>query len=204
MLGYKRVPGMCIYRCRIRRGGRRRPERKGVIWGKPANHGINQIKHRKNLHHIAEERVGRTCANMRVMNSYWVTEDGTAKWYEVVVIDPFHKRIREDPKVNWICQFQHKHREMRGLTSAGRKHRGLRRKGHKAKPVRPSRRAVPVWLCVPFCVNPDVSVPQRSDLSFLCVCAGTDRSSSPSDPHGFVYGTGRSPPLRTIWLSHPR
>lgn len=64
--------------------------------------------------------------------------------------------------------------------------------------------AVPVWLCVPFCVNHDVSVPQRSDLSFLCVCAGTDRSSSPSDPHGFVYGTGRSPPLRTIWLSHPR
>merc|ERR550532_1049149 len=128
MLGYKRVPGMCIYRVRIRRGGRKRPERKGVIWGNPANHGINQIKHRKNLQHIAEERAGRTCANMRVMNSYWVTEDGNSKWYEVVMIDPRHKRIREDPLVNWICGSAHKHREMRGLTSAGRKHRGLRKK----------------------------------------------------------------------------
>merc|ERR1719471_2535229 len=44
MLGYKKVPGMVVYRVRIRRGGRKRPERKGVIWGKPANHGINQIK----------------------------------------------------------------------------------------------------------------------------------------------------------------
>merc|ERR1719350_1624289 len=57
MLGYKATPGFVIYRVRIRRGGRRRPERKGVIWGKPANHGINQIKNRKNLQSIAEERV---------------------------------------------------------------------------------------------------------------------------------------------------
>merc|ERR1719356_449628 len=56
MLGYKASPGFVIYRVRIRRGGRRRPERKGVIWGKPANHGINQIKNRKNLQSIAEER----------------------------------------------------------------------------------------------------------------------------------------------------
>merc|ERR1719411_956013 len=40
MLGYKASPGFVVYRVRIRRGGRRRPERKGVIWGKPANHGI--------------------------------------------------------------------------------------------------------------------------------------------------------------------
>ena len=38
MLGYKATPGFVVYRVRIRRGGRRRPERKGVIWGKPANH----------------------------------------------------------------------------------------------------------------------------------------------------------------------
>ena len=38
MLGYKKTPGFVVYRVRIRRGGRRRPERKGVIWGKPANH----------------------------------------------------------------------------------------------------------------------------------------------------------------------
>merc|ERR1719486_1790922 len=120
MLGYKATPGFCVYRVRIRRGGRRRPERKGVIWGKPSNHGINQIKNRKNLQSIAEERVGRVCQNMRVLNSYWVTEDGSSKWYEVILVDPRHKRA------------QHKRRECRGLTSAGKKHRGMRKKGHRA------------------------------------------------------------------------
>merc|ERR1719334_586413 len=87
MLGYKRVQGMCVFRVRIRRGGRRRPEKKGVIWGKPANHGINQIKHTKNTQHMAEERVGKMCPNMRVLNSYWVTEDGNSKWFEVILVD---------------------------------------------------------------------------------------------------------------------
>merc|ERR1719162_2098083 len=118
MLGYKAMPGFCVYRVRIRRGGRRRPERKGVVWGKPSNHGINQIKNRKNLQSIAEERVGRVCRNMRVLNSYWVTEDGSSKWFEVILVDPRHKRVQSDPQINWIVRAQHKRRECRGLTSA--------------------------------------------------------------------------------------
>ena len=35
----------------------------------------------------------------------------------------------------------HKHRELRGLTSTGAKFRGLRKKGHPASKLRPSRRA---------------------------------------------------------------
>ena len=35
----------------------------------------------------------------------------------------------------------HKHRETRGLTSAGKKFRGLRSKGHATHKLRPSRRA---------------------------------------------------------------
>merc|ERR1719162_623448 len=104
MLGYKAMPGFCVYRVRIRRGGRRRPERKGVVWGKPSNHGINQIKNRKNLQSIAEERVGRVCRNMRVLNSYWVTEDGSSKWFEVILVDPRHKRVQSDPQINWIVR----------------------------------------------------------------------------------------------------
>ena len=38
MLGYKKMPGMLIYRVRIRRGGRKRPNPKGIVYGKPANH----------------------------------------------------------------------------------------------------------------------------------------------------------------------
>lgn len=35
----------------------------------------------------------------------------------------------------------HKHRELRGLTSAGKKYRGLRHSGHATNKLRPSRRA---------------------------------------------------------------
>uniref|UniRef100_A0A2K6FIG9 Ribosomal protein L15 n=1 Tax=Propithecus coquereli TaxID=379532 RepID=A0A2K6FIG9_PROCO len=45
-------------------------------------------------------------------------------------IDPFHKAIRRNPDTQWITKPVHKHREMRGLTSAGHKSRGLG-KGHK-------------------------------------------------------------------------
>ena len=48
----------------------------------------------------------------------------------------------QDPRINWIVNPVHKHRELRGLTSAGKKYRGLRAKGHLANKIRPSRRAV--------------------------------------------------------------
>lgn len=43
--------------------------------------------------------------------------------------------------MNWIVDPVHKHRELRGLTSAGKKSRGLRNKGHAAHGLRPSRRS---------------------------------------------------------------
>lgn len=54
------------------------------------------------------------------------------RYFEVILVDPFHPVIRNDARINWICNPTHKHRESRGLTSAGRKHRGLRKKGHRA------------------------------------------------------------------------
>ena len=47
----------------------------------------------------------------------------------------------QDPRANWICNPTHAHREMRGLTAAGRKYRGLEGKGHLHTKCRPSRRA---------------------------------------------------------------
>lgn len=72
-----------------------------------------------------QAKVGRKCGALRVLNSYWVGQDSTFKFYEVILIDPAHKTIRENPDTQWICQPTAKHREMRGLTSAGRKSRGL-------------------------------------------------------------------------------
>eukprot|EP00871_Galdieria_phlegrea_P001037 jgi/Galph1/1934/GphlegSOOS_G606.1 len=141
LLGYRAKQGYVIYRVRVRRGGRKRPVSKGIQYGKPKNQGITQLKFKRNKRSVAEERAGRRCGNLRVLNSYWINQDGVYKYYEVILIDPSHKAIRRDPKIKWICKPTMKHRERRGLTSAGRAHRGLRRKGHRATKTRPSVRA---------------------------------------------------------------
>lgn len=133
-LGYKAKQGFVIYRVRVRRGGRRRKAPKGATYGKPTNQGVNQLKFQRSLRCFAEERVGRHCGSLRVLNSYWVAEDSTYKYFEVILVDPFHKAIRRDPRINWLCRPVHKHREMRGLTAAGRKSRGIR-KGHRYNKV---------------------------------------------------------------------
>ncbi len=128
-LGYKAKQGFVIYRIRIRCGGRKRPVGKGIVYGKPASQGVTQLKPTRSMRAIAEGRVGRKCPNLRVLNSYWVGQDATYKYYEVILVDPSHNAIRNDPKMNWICAPVMKHRECRGLTAAGRKSRGIGR-GH--------------------------------------------------------------------------
>ncbi|KAJ8460088.1 hypothetical protein OPV22_033014 [Ensete ventricosum] len=140
-LGYKAKQGYVIYRVRVRRGGRKRPVPKGIVYGKPKHQGITQLKFQRNKRSVAEERAGRKLGGLRVLNSYWVNEDSTYKYYEIILIDPAHGAIRNDPRINWICKGVHKHRELRGLTSAGKKYRGLRGKGHLHHKARPSRRA---------------------------------------------------------------
>merc|ERR1712224_1190907 len=88
--------------------------------------GVNKQKATRNLKSNAEERVGRKLGELRVLNSYWVCNDASHVWYECIMVDPYHKAIRDDPRINWICKNVHKHRELKGLTSAGTKGRGLR------------------------------------------------------------------------------
>jgi len=141
-LGYKAKQGYVIYRVRIRRGDRKKRVSKGIVYGKPKNQGVRKQKSTRSLRCVAEERVGRKiCSGLRVLNSYWVGQDATYKFYEVILVDPAHNAIRNDPRINWLCNPEHKHRELRGLTSAGRKSRGLRNKGKGANRLRPSRRA---------------------------------------------------------------
>eukprot|EP00732_Lithocolla_globosa_P002406 Lithocolla_globosa_v1_NODE_1561_length_2485_cov_1241.114815.p3 type:complete len:155 gc:universal NODE_1561_length_2485_cov_1241.114815:1583-1119(-) len=129
-MGYKAKQGYVIYRVRVRRGGRKRPVIKGQTYGKPKTHGVNQLKFARKLRSVAEERVGRAIGGLRVLNSYWINQDSTYKFFEVIMVDVAHKTIRNDARINWICNPVHKHREMRGLTAAGRSSRGLG-KGHR-------------------------------------------------------------------------
>ncbi|KAL2457397.1 60S ribosomal protein L15-1 [Abeliophyllum distichum] len=133
--------GIVIYRVRVRRGGRKRPVPKGIVYGKPTNQGVTQLKFQRSKRSVAEERAGRKLGGLRVLNSYWINEDSTYKYYEVILVDTAHAAVRNDPRINWICNAVHKHRELRGLTSAGKKFRGLRGKGHLHHKARPSRRA---------------------------------------------------------------
>merc|ERR1712087_634008 len=140
-LGYKRKQGYVIYRVRVRRGGRKRNVQKGCVYGKPRNSGrLRKIKKPRTHKSIGEERVGRRCSNLRVLSSYWVGQDASYKFYEVILVDPMHKAIRRDPRINWITSPKHARRERRGLTTTGRKSRGMSQRGHKANKLRPSIR----------------------------------------------------------------
>jgi len=138
-LGYKAKPGYIIVRARVRRGGLRKPKIKGGR--KPAARGIVKITMAKSTQRIAEERAAKRYPNMEVLNSYWVGEDGKHHYYEVILVDPVHPAIMNDPKINWITDTSNKRRVLRGKTSAGKKGRGLRHKGRGAEKVRPSIRA---------------------------------------------------------------
>ena len=135
-LGYKAKQGYVVVRVGVRRGGRKRQVHRGMVHGKPKHQGVAQLKFERNLQSLAEEKVGRKFANLRVLNSYWINQDATCKYFEVICVDPSHAKIRNDARINWIVNPVHKHREMRGLTSAGRKGRGLRKSGHRANGIK--------------------------------------------------------------------
>ena len=51
------VAGYVIYRCRVVRGGRKRPVPKGATYGKPTNQGVNQLKNQRSHQAIAEVNI---------------------------------------------------------------------------------------------------------------------------------------------------
>jgi large subunit ribosomal protein L15e len=74
-----------------------------------------------------EKRAARKYPNAEVLNSYWVGEDGKHVWYEIIFVDRDHPVILADKKLNWVKSSANKSRAFRGLTSAGKKSRGLMR-----------------------------------------------------------------------------
>lgn len=138
-LGYKAKPGYVVVRTRVRRGSLRRRQIKGGR--KPSSKGMKKITAAKSVQRLAEERTAKRFPNLEVLNSYWVGEDGKHHFYEVILVDPAHPAIVNDPKINWISAVPSKNRVLRGKTSAGQKGRGLMYKGKGAEKVRPSIRA---------------------------------------------------------------
>jgi large subunit ribosomal protein L15e len=135
-LGYRAKPGYIVVRVRVKKGLRKRPKPSGGR--KPKKFGrFYPLQKSKQV--VAEEKAARKYPNCEVLNSYWVGEDGNNIWYEVILVDRSHPAILADPAIAWIAK--QRGRAFRGLTSAGKKSRGLRRKGMGAEKIRPSLKA---------------------------------------------------------------
>lgn len=138
-LGYKAKQGIIVVLTKVRKGSGliRRPT-KGR---RPKRMGVNKVTRRISIQRMAENKAADKFVNMEVLNSYLVGEDGQHKYYEVILVDPSHPRIITDKDLHWICDPQHKGRSYKGLTSAGKKNRGLDKKGKGTEKNRPSLRA---------------------------------------------------------------
>jgi large subunit ribosomal protein L15e len=136
MLGYKPIQGIILIRQRLIAGSHKRPN---ITGGRRPKTQRQTLILRKNYQLIAEERVSRKYKNCEVLNSYEVGNDGKHYWFEIILAERNHPNIRKDKR--YAKAAEKRGRAHRGLTSAGRKIRGLRTKGKGAEKARPSRRA---------------------------------------------------------------
>jgi len=136
-LGYKAKKGFVIARVKLLRGGRKR---KKPNKGRKTRRQTNKKVVKMNYKWIAEQRAQRKFVNLEVLNSYNIGKDGTHYFYEVILVDPKRPEIAKDKTINWITKPKNRKRVMRGLTSSGKKSRGLRSKSPTNK-NRPSVRA---------------------------------------------------------------
>lgn len=132
-LGYRAKQGYFIIRQRIVRGGHQRPHYRG---GKRSKNNTSTLQLDVNYRRIAELRAAKKHPNAEVLNSYLLTKDGQHAWYEIIMVDRNHPAILKDTRISWISKPANRSRAFRGLTSAGKKGRGLRHKGKGAEKVR--------------------------------------------------------------------
>jgi len=137
-LGYKAKQGFVIARVRVIRGGKSNPR---IMSGRDGGDKSTKLVQAKNYKWIAEERAQKKFPNMEVLNSYWVGQDEKYYFHEVIMLDVYHPQVMADKDLNWTVSNKQTRRVFRGLTSAGKKSRGLRNKGQGAEKVRPSIRA---------------------------------------------------------------
>lgn len=135
-LGYKAKKGFVIVRQQVKRGGRQRPDIKG---GRKTSNSTQRKVVSKNYQLVAEERASKKYPNTEVLGSYYLTQDGQSYWYEVILIDRDSPSVYMSKNTAWV--YDTKGKVFRGLTSAGRKSRGLRKKGIGSEKTRPSLRA---------------------------------------------------------------
>ena len=91
-LGYKAKQGYVVVRVRIRKGGARKPRPRSGRRQRAL--GVNLFTRAMNLKNIAELRAKKKYPNLRVLNSYYVWEDGMHHWFETILRDPSNSSSR--------------------------------------------------------------------------------------------------------------
>ena len=122
-LGYKDKKGVIVARVRVIRGGRRRHR---VNKGRKSKKQTVRVTLKMNYQGVAEQRAAKKFVNLEILNSYKIGQDGKHYFFEVILLDPESPEIKADPNFNWICRPENRGRVFRGLTSSGKKSRGLR------------------------------------------------------------------------------
>ena len=118
-LGYKAKQGYIVVRVRVDKGRRTRRRTSG---GRKQKNYYLFVQPQSSHQAIAEQRVNRVYKNLEVLNSYWVGEDGTYKYFEVILADP------AKPTVN-ISSVMRQGKSFRGLTSKGNSRTPSKKKG---------------------------------------------------------------------------
>jgi large subunit ribosomal protein L15e len=133
-LGYRAKDGIIVVRVHVHGGMRKRKHNAGGRKPHASGRFFTQVK---SLQVMAEERASRRYTNFEALNSYFVGAAGSDRFFEVILLDRNHNAIKNDPHyANVIGQ---RGRAYRGLTSAGRRHRGISKKRFGAHNFRPSK-----------------------------------------------------------------
>ncbi len=135
-LGYKSKQGVVVARVRVLGGLRRR---RAVAGGRKPSRSGQFFSYDKSLQSVAEERAARRFSNCEVLNSYYVAQGNSYKFFEVILLDRNSAAIAGDSLYASVAA--KRGRAYRGLTSSGRKHRGLLKKGFGTEKNRPSVRS---------------------------------------------------------------
>ncbi len=125
-IGYKAKQGFCVARVKVVRGKRKRP---APALGRVPKKMGRFFTLDKSKRVVAEEKVSRKFPNMEVLNSYQVGEDGVHKWFEVIMFDPQNPSVSEGRETANLALSNTGGRAHRGLTAAGKRSRGLMKKG---------------------------------------------------------------------------
>lgn len=84
-LGYRAKQGYVVVRVRIRKGGARKIRPRAGRRQKAS--GVTKFTRSMSLKNIAEAKAKKRFPNLRVLNSYYVWEDGMHHWFEAILRD---------------------------------------------------------------------------------------------------------------------